>query len=88
MELGRVDKILIAEVKKKSKFCNDGTWYRDSFVSFDKDKLKDKIEEQYKVKLMRDETNEFPYFTDGGFYYIGENENWFLEAEAHWCDII
>lgn len=90
--LGTVDlimyKILIAEVKKKAKFGNDETWYRNSFVSFDRDKLKDKIEEYYKVKLEKDETNEFPWFTDGGFKYSGENENWVFQTEAHWYDIV
>ena len=83
-----MSKILIAEVKKKAKFGNDETWYRNSFVSFDRDKLKDKIEDFYNVDLVKDNKNEFPYFTDGGFKYSGENEYWLFETEAHWHDII
>lgn len=83
-----MNRILIAEVRKKAKFGDYETQYRNSFVSFDRDKLKNKIEEHYKVELVKDEENEFPYFTDGGFKYSGENENWLFETEAHWYDIV
>ena len=84
-----MNKILIAEVRKKAKFGdNPKVWFRSTFVSFDRDKLKDEIEKRYKIELVKDEADDFPYFTDGGFKYSGENENWIFETEAHWYDII
>ncbi len=83
-----MDKILIAEVRKQANYGTDKNWYRHSFVSFDRDKLKEEIEKHYKVTLIKDEANEFPYFADGGFKYSGENDNWLFETEAHWHDII
>ena len=81
------DEILIAEVKKTIKLGND-FGYRQKFVSFDRDKLKKKIEEYYKIELIKDDSNEFPYFTDGGFKYHGENDNFIFDVEAHLYDII
>ncbi len=84
-----MNKILIAEVRKKAKFGdNPELWFRNIFVSFDRDKLKDEIEKRYKIELVKDEADDFPYFTDGGFKYSGENENWMFETEAYWYDII
>lgn len=84
-----MNKILIAEVRKKAKFgANQNFEFRSTFVSFDRDKLKNEIEKRYKIELVKDEVDDFPYFTDGGFKYSGENENWVFEAVAHWYDII
>jgi len=84
-----MNKILIAEVRKKAKFGdNPELWFRNTFVSFDRDKLKNEIEKRYKIELVKDEADDFPYFTDGGFKYRGENENWIFETEAYWYDII
>lgn len=81
-------RILIAEVKKKAKFEDSSNRHITTFVSFDRDKLKAEIEDHYKIELKKDEADEFPYFTDGGFKYGGENENWFFETAAYWFDII
>ena len=84
-----MNKILIAEVRKKAKFGdNPESWFRNTFVSFDREKLKNEIEKRYKIELVKDEANDFPYFTDGGFKYSGENENWMFETEAYWYDIL
>ena len=84
-----MNKILIAEVRKKAKFGDDSKFgFRSTFVSFDREELKNQIEKRYEIELVKDEADDFPYFTDGGFKYSGENENWIFEAVAHWYDII
>ena len=84
-----MDKILIAEVRKKSKFEDNSEFgFRSKFVSFNRDKLKKEIENHYGIELIKNEADDFPYFTDGGFKYNAENENWFFETEADWYDII
>ena len=43
-----MNKILIAEVRKKAKFGdNPESWFRNIFVSFDREKLKNEIEKRY-----------------------------------------
>ena len=84
-----MNKILIAEVRKKAKFGDNQKFeFRSTFVSFDREKLKNEIEKRYKIELVKDEADDFPYFTDGGFKYSGENENWIFETEAYLYDII
>lgn len=83
-----MDKILKADVRKKSKLNSNGVWYTHSFMSFDRYKLKDEIERHYGIKLIKSDSNDFPYFTDGGFKYTGEDECWFFEVESYWYNII
>ena len=82
------NKILIASVIKKSKIEVGEERYKHLFTSFDRSKLKEKIEEYYKIELNKNEEDEFPYFTDGGFKYSAENENWSFEVQAHFYDIV
>lgn len=84
------DKILIAIVTKKFKFAEDPfvICYRANFVSHDRDKLKSKIEEHYKATLVKDEADDFPYFSDGGFKYSWEDENFVYDTQAHYHHII
>lgn len=80
---GLFSNAIIAEVRKKSTFENDSKSYRSTYVSFDREKLKEEIEKKYNIDLVKDEEDDFPYFTDGGFKYHAENENWIFEIEAH-----
>ncbi len=82
------NKILIADVRKKAKIENNETWYAHLFVSFNRDKLKAEIEKHYNIKLKKNKEDEFPYFTDGGFKYTGENRDWFFEVTAFWYETI
>ena len=59
-----------------------------TFVSYDIDKLKEKIENFYKIKLVKNDEDNFPYFTDGGFRYKCETESFIFETEAFLYDII
>lgn len=78
------DHILIAEVKKKYKHGIDSEFgYRTTFTSFDKVKLKLEIEKHLGQELVKNDTDDFPYFTDGGFKYRGETEDYFFDVEAH-----
>lgn len=80
--------ILIVEVRKQCKFGEDKSWFRTTFTSFDRDKLKDKIESHYKLKLIKDDNDDFPWFSDGGFIYNTENENFKFEIVAFPYDIV
>lgn len=78
--------ILIADTFKK---FQGKEWVRSStFASYDRDKLKSKIEEHYKVKLIKDEADYFPYFTDGGFKYKCKTENFEFMTTAFFYDVI
>lgn len=82
-----MEKILVAYTYKR--FAGTEDWVRTSnFVSFDRDKLKAKIEDFYKVKLTKNEENDFPYFTDGGFKYECEFNGGEFRTEAYLYDII
>jgi len=80
--------ILIAEVRKQAVHGNNKTWYKDTFVSYDRDKLKKEIEKDYKVKLVKNEADDWPYFTDGGFKYKVQNDSWIIEADAYLYRIV
>jgi len=82
------NQILIAEVRKQAAYGDNKTWYRDLFVSYDRDKLKKEIEKHYKVKLVKDESDDWPYFTDGGFKYKAKNDTWVIETDAYLYKII
>lgn len=83
-----MDKILIATVRRKCKLLDDSGWTSRLFTSFDRFKLKDAIEEHYKILLKKVKADDFPYFTDGGFKYTVETENWTYCIEAHSHEII
>ena len=84
-----MNKILIAEVRKKSKLYDNSVFgYRNLYTSFDRDKLKEEIERKYNITLVKNDDYDFPYFTDGGFKYTLEDENWIYDIDAHWFDIL
>jgi len=81
-----INKILIADTFKK---FEGKEWQRiDTFVSYNINKLKLKIEEKYKIELTKDPNDEFPYFTDGGFKYQCKIGNFEFMTTAHLFDII
>jgi hypothetical protein len=83
------NQILLATVRKKTKHAIfDDTVHLSHYLSFDRDKLKEKIEKTYKLKLEKKEEDDYPYFTDGGFYYKAENEDWTFEIYAFYHNII
>jgi hypothetical protein len=81
-----MEQILIADTFKK---FEGKEWVRTStFTSYDRDKLKTKIEEHYKVELIKDDADDFPYFTDGGFKYQCKTENFEFMTTAHFHDVV
>jgi hypothetical protein len=81
--------ILIVSIKKSSKFdTNDKCKYESTKVGYDRQRLIDAIEKQYDIKLVKDEAYDFPWFTDGGFKFHAENENWKFDIDAHVHDLI
>jgi hypothetical protein len=83
-----INKVLLATVIKKSKHIFDAGWHVTNFVSFERDKLVAAIEQYYEINFIKNESDDFPWFTDGGFRYVTENDNWIFEATAHLVDII
>jgi len=81
-----MEQILIADTFKK---FEGKEWVRTStFTSYSRDKLKAKIEEYYKVELIKNENDDFPYFTDGGFKYECKTENFEFMTIAHFYDVV
>jgi hypothetical protein len=79
-------KVLVATVTCK---LNDGSskFLNTTFVDFDRDNLVKKIENKYLTKLVKNEEDNFPYFTDGGFRYEWRNETYTYLAEAYLYEI-
>lgn len=74
-----MENVFIVHVDKKSTF--DMTEYNgfNHMVGSNIGALKKAIEEIYgknKAQLLKDENDNFPYFTDGGFKYTMHTENW------------
>lgn len=86
LNLKKMKQILIADTFKK---FEGKEWVRTSnFASYDRDKLKAKIEEHYKVELVKDESDDFPFFTDGGFKYQCKTENFEFMTTAYFYDVV
>lgn len=67
--------ILVASIVKT--FTNgDPGRFESTMCSFDRDKLVAAIELKHDILLLKDEKDDFPYFTDGGFKYIWTNSLW------------
>ena len=81
-----MERILIADVFKK--FEGKEWVRRTTFASYDRDRLKAKIEKHYEVELVKDEEDDFPYFTDGGFKYHCKTKNFELMTIAHLYDVV
>lgn len=75
--------ILIAEVTKTFKDHVAETKYHYIFTSFDRDKLIEYIRNYFFIVLIKDDKDEFPYFTDGGFRFTAERDIWKFEITAH-----
>ena len=81
--------IIIAEITKTFKNESISTSeFRSTMVSFDRDKLVEAIQEKYKTVLVKNDNDEFPYFTDGGFKFSFENEDCRFEVVALMYDVI
>ena len=80
--------ILIATVRKTNKFGEKRTCYANSYPSFDRDALIKFLEDRYGITLTKDEEDNFPYFTDGGFKFKAENTDWSFDIECHPIEII
>jgi hypothetical protein len=57
-------------------------------VGHNMQRLIDAIEEKYDIKLVKDEADDFPWFTDGGFRFRAEDGNWTYEIDAHVHDLV
>lgn len=80
---------LMVSVNKTSKL--DGKKFNQfsHYIGYDRDKLRKYLLEKYKIQnLIKDIADEFPYFTDGGFRYIAENDNWQYEFVCHPYNVI
>jgi len=72
--------VLMVSVNKTSKI--DGKIFNEHchHISYSRDRLRKYLLDFYNIKnLIKDVGDEFPYFTDGGFKYTAENENWKYE---------
>lgn len=88
-----MQQILVAEITKierglPNKTSPNPSRLRSECVSFDRDKLIDHIEKKYKLKLVKDDADDFPYFTDGGFKFLAQDEYWNYEIVCLPYDII
>jgi len=71
-----------------SKFEDKSCCYRTEFVSDSRERLTNFIQDKYDISLDIDDRYDFPWFTDGGFKYFAENENWKFEITAHVHELI
>jgi hypothetical protein len=83
------NQIIVASIYKTNKVDpTDKCRYESTKVSYDRGRLVNAIEKQYNIKLVKDDADEFPYFSDGGFKFQTENDNWKFNVEAHVHDLI
>lgn len=63
---------------------------RLQFISTDKNRIINFLENKYRIKLIKNEKDDFPYFTDGGFKFSVDdvNKQWHYEIDAHIHEII
>jgi hypothetical protein len=82
--------VLVATIRKTSKFNFSGrdNQYVHNMVGYDRQRLIHDIERQYGVKLVKDEADDFPWFTDGGFKFTAENNSWKFEIDSHVYDLV
>jgi len=69
--------ILVLNIYKKSKY--DDSKYRDTQVGATREGLINYVCIHFKLDkslLVKDEREDFPYFTDGGFKYTCEDRYW------------
>ncbi len=74
-----MEKVFIVHVDKKSKFDMAEYTGFNHLVGSNIESLKKVIDEHYgkgTYQLLKDEKDEFPYFTDGGFKYTMNAKNW------------
>lgn len=77
-----VKTILVAEVTQTDK--SDIRRVRThTYTSFDRDKLIKHIESCFSIKLVKNESDDFPYFTDGGFKFHWEDEYEIYDIVCH-----
>ena len=57
-------------------------------VGDSKEALERYIKDKYKVDLIPNDNFNFPYFTDGGFKYLAENETWKYDFFCYPINII
>jgi len=72
--------MLVANIIKI--FKHDDSQVLVTYNSYDRDKLIKHIEKTYELKLMKKAEDDFPYFTDGGFKFDAENENFKFKITA------
>jgi hypothetical protein len=81
--------VLMVSVNKTSKI--NGQVFNEHYhhMGYDRSKLENHLLEYYKIsKLVKDIADEFPYFTDGGFKYTAESENWIYEFLCYPYNIV
>lgn len=80
---------LMVSVNKTSKVNGKKFNQFSHYIGYDRDKLEKYLLEKYKIQnLIKDIADEFPYFTDGGFRYTAENDNWQYEFVCHPYNVI
>ncbi len=83
------NQVIIASIYKTNKIdLTDKCRYESTKVGKDRQRIIDDIEKQYNIKLVKNEEHDFPWFTDGGFKFHTENENWKFEVVAYTHDLI
>lgn len=84
-------KVFIVHVNKKSTFDMAEFTGCNHFVGTNIDVLKKAVKEYYGKKgepLLKNEEDEFPYFTDGGFKYTMQTKYWNYTFTCYDIDFI